>query len=82
MDYSSGLYASRMAGKAEGIAEGTAKGIVEGTAKGKVEGIAEGTMKGIAEAKAEAARNMKADNIPLEKISQYTGLSPEEMEKL
>jgi hypothetical protein len=37
---------------------------------------------GTAKAKAEAARNMKADNMPVEKISRYTGLSPEEIEKL
>jgi predicted transposase/invertase (TIGR01784 family) len=35
-----------------------------------------------AKAKAEAARNMKADNMPVEKISRYTGLSPEQIEKL
>jgi predicted transposase/invertase (TIGR01784 family) len=74
MDYSSGLYASRMAGKAEGKVEGKAEGIVEGTAKGKVEGIAE--------AKAEAARNMKAEGDSIEKISRITGLSPEQIEKL
>jgi predicted transposase/invertase (TIGR01784 family) len=44
--------------------------------------FAEGEAKGTAKAKAEDARNMKADNIPVEKISRYTGLSPEEIEKL
>jgi predicted transposase/invertase (TIGR01784 family) len=70
MDYSSGLYASRMAGKAEGKVEG------------KAEGIAEGTTKGIAEAKAEDARNMKAKGYPVEDIQDITGLSPEQIEKL
>jgi predicted transposase/invertase (TIGR01784 family) len=41
-----------------------------------------GEATGIAKAKAEDARNMKADNMSVEKISQYTGLSPEEIEKL
>ncbi|MDR0719268.1 MAG: hypothetical protein LBF78_06490 [Treponema sp.] len=54
----------------------------EGIEKGKAEGIAEGLTEGLVKAKAEDARNMKADNIPVEKISQYTGLSPEEIERL
>jgi predicted transposase/invertase (TIGR01784 family) len=46
------------------------------------EGIEKGKAEGITEAKAEAARSMKADNIPVEKISRYTGLSPEQIDRL
>jgi predicted transposase/invertase (TIGR01784 family) len=69
-DYKSGLYAARVKGKAEGIAEG------------KAEGIEEGTAKGIAKAKLDDARNMKAEGDSTEKIARITGLSPEEIEKL
>jgi predicted transposase/invertase (TIGR01784 family) len=74
VDYRSALYASRVKGKEEGIAEGTAKG--------KAEGIAEGKVEGITEAKAEAARNMKAKGYSVEDIQDITGLSPEQIEKL
>lgn len=46
----------------------------EGEVKGKIEGKMEG--------KIEIARGMKADGVSIEKISKYTGLSEEEIEKL
>jgi predicted transposase/invertase (TIGR01784 family) len=42
----------------------------------------EGREKGIGLGKVEDARNMKADGLPLEKIAQYTGLSPEQIAQL
>ena len=54
----------------------TAKG--EGRIEGRAEGRAEGEkMKAI-----ESARKMKADNLPVEVISKYTGLTAEEIETL
>lgn len=50
-------------------------GFAEGKAEGKAEGIAEGK----AEGKAETARKMLADGLDISKISQYTGLSPEQI---
>ena len=72
--------------RAEGRAEGHAEGRVEGHAEGRVEGHAEGRVEGINEGrleeKREAASNMKTLNIPLDVISQVTGLSIEEIKAL
>ena len=53
-----------------------------GFAEGKAEGKAEGRAEGIAEGKAETARKMLADGLDISKISQYTGLSPEQIRAL
>ena len=50
------------------------------TAKG--EGRLEGRAEGRAEGHEEDARRMKADNMPIELISKYTGLTVDEIEKL
>ena len=54
----------------------TAKG------EGQLEGKAEGRAEGRAEGHEEDARRMKADNMPIELISKYTGLTVDEIEKL
>ncbi|WP_217932587.1 Rpn family recombination-promoting nuclease/putative transposase [Bacteroides caecimuris] len=54
----------------------------EGRAEGHAEGRAEGLMEGRMEEKREMARNMKSLNIPLDTISQVTGLSIEEIKSL
>jgi len=64
--------------KAEGLAEGEAKGIAKGIVKGRAEGIAKGRAEGLAL----VAKEMKLDGMPAEKISKFTGLSIEEIEKL
>ena len=48
--------------------------VKQGEARGRAEGRAEG--------KAEVAKAMLAQSEPLEKIVAYTGLSPEEIQKL
>ena len=58
------------------------EGRLEGKAEGRVEGRAEGRAEGIAEGHEEDARRMKADNMPIELISKYTGLTVDEIEKL
>jgi predicted transposase/invertase (TIGR01784 family) len=50
--------------------------------KGIEKGRKEGIEKGIEKEKIFNARKMKDDNLPYEKISQYTGLSIEQIEKL
>lgn len=61
-----------------GMTEGLEKGRAEGMEKGRAEGRAEG----VAKANREHACKMKAMNMPDEMISQITGLSMEEIEKL
>jgi predicted transposase/invertase (TIGR01784 family) len=59
------------------------KGVVDTSyEEGKVEGRAEGKAEGILEGKIEIALKMKKMGEPLEKISSYTGLSIEEINKL
>lgn len=53
-----------------------------GEEKGRKEGLIEGKAEGRREEKIEMAKMMKKDNEPVEKISKYTGLSREEIEKL
>lgn len=54
----------------------------EARATGLAEGLAEGEAKGKAEGKLETARNMLADNLPIEAISRYTGLTEAEVAAL
>ena len=54
------------------------EGLREGCDLGKAEGKAEGR----AEGKAEVAKAMLKNNLPVETIMAYTGLSKEEIQKL
>jgi predicted transposase YdaD len=53
--------------------EGLAEGFSRGLSKGLVEGLSKLT---------EAARRMKRDGLAAGQIAAYTGLSPEEIERL
>ena len=53
-----------------------------GIEKGIEQGRSEGEASGRTAEKLEMAKRMKSDNEPIEKISKYTGLSIEEIEKL
>ena len=64
------LSRERKEGKLEGIKEGMEKGMQ----KGKLEGIKEG--------KISMAKSMKSKNMDINLISEITGLSIEEIEKL
>lgn len=68
--------------RGEGHLEGHAEGLVEGRAEGRAEGLVEGRAKGRFEQNIENARNMVNLGIPTELISQVTGLSIEEIDKL
>ena len=48
----------------------------------EAKGRAEGTAKGIAEGKIEIARSMKKDGVDSKTIAKYTGLSPDEIERI
>ncbi len=68
--------------RAEGHAEGRAEGLEEGRAEGLEEGRAEGLEEGRAEEKKKIARAMKEKNMPVDTITQITGLSAEEIDTL
>ena len=58
----------------KGIEEGRAEGIMEGMEKGREEGREEGRV--------EAAKNMLADEISIDLVAKYTGLSIEQVKEL
>ena len=66
-------------GHAKGLAEGREEGRAEGLAEGRAKGLAEGRAEGEQKAHIQLARAMKADDVPLEMIARYTGLSVEEI---
>ena len=70
-------------GEKKGREEGEKKGRAEGLAEGRTEGLAEGEMKGRKEGEMERniaiARNMFAQGLAIETISQCVGLSIEEI---
>ena len=69
-------------GKARGLAEGKAKGLVEGEAKGLVKGEAKGLTKGKTEERNQIAINMLRSNIAPEVVTQVTGLTAKQVQKL
>ena len=64
--------------KLEGLQEGREEGLQEGREKG----LQEGRLEGRQEEKRAIARNMKALNLPVETITQISGLTREEIEQL
>jgi predicted transposase/invertase (TIGR01784 family) len=62
----------------EGIAEGEARGI----AKGEAMGIVKGEVKGKTETENQIALNMLRSNVSLELVSQFTGLTLKQVQKL
>ena len=64
------------------ISTGWIEGREEGRAEGRAEGREEGLQEGRMEEKKNTARKMKALNLPVETISQITGLSAEDINEL
>ena len=64
------------------LIEGKLEGKLEGRAEGLAEGLAEGRAEGELETKRTIARNMKTTGVDIAVISQCTGLSVDEIEKL
>ena len=58
------------------------EGIKEGMKKGKLEGIKEGKLEGIKEGQISMAKSMKTKNLDINLISEITGLTIEEVNKL
>ena len=77
-DYNSAM--SEMMEK--GMEKGLEAGRAEGQAKGRAEGLAEGLSKGQAKGKAELVKKMLEKKMDLNLISELTGLTKEEIEKL
>ena len=66
----------------KGLEEGRAEGLAMGRAEGLEKGLEEGRAEGRAEGLNDAARGMKAENIPMETIVKITGLTPEQVAAL
>ena len=75
MDYENSFKWART----DGLTEGLAKGEAKGRAEGRAEGMAQGEAQGEARARAEMARNLLRMGLEVEKVSEVTGLSPEEI---
>ena len=69
-------------GRAEGRAEGKEEGRAEGRAEGKEEGRAEGRAEGMSLRSQEIARNLLSLGLPIDQLTQATGLTEEEIELL
>ena len=54
----------------------------DGLSQGRNEGISIGMSQGAQQKAVETARSMKVENMPISMIAHFTGLSPEEIEKL
>ena len=65
-----------------GFDKGMAKGIEKGIEQGIKKGIEQGLEKGIEQEKRMLAQKLKEDNVDIEKIIKYTGLTKEEIEEL
>lgn len=76
------IYTEREEGRLEGRAEGREEGRLEGREEGREEGRAEGREEGRAAERQDNAKKMKELGIPATTISQITGLSVEEINKL
>ena len=66
----------------EGLKAGRAKGMKEGRAEGRAEGMKEGRAEGRAEGLLFAAKNMKQKGVPIDTITEVTGLTKEQVESL
>ena len=66
----------------EGYRDGIEEGYRDGIEEGMQKGIEEGMQKGKEQGKIDVARKMKAMNMPVDTITEVTGLSLEEIEKL
>ena len=65
-----------------GYSNGMKEGMKEGRAEGRAEGLAEGLAEGEKKKQEDIARTMKHDGLPVDTITKYTGLTPEEISSL
>ena len=66
----------------EAFDDGVSIGRNEGIAIGEERGISIGLSQGAHQKAIETAKSMKLENMPISMIAHFTGLSPEEIEKL
>ena len=78
MKYSSMRELIRAEAREEGIEKGIEKGIVKGIEKG----IEKGRVKGIEQGREEVALRMLRQDMELQLIAQFTGLSIQQLQKL
>jgi predicted transposase/invertase (TIGR01784 family) len=77
-DYDTDIAVQRRESFEDGFSAGEERGRNEGISIGLSQGISQGEKK----AKIETAKSMKLENMPISMIAHFTGLSPEEIEKL
>ena len=66
----------------EGISKGIEQGIEQGIAKGVEQGIAQGIEQGIEQKTIDVIKSMLSNNLDFEIISNVTGKTKEEIEKI
>ena len=66
----------------EAFDDGVMQGLSRGLSQGRNEGISIGLSQGAHQKAVETAKSMKIENMSISMISHFTGLSPEEIEKL
>ena len=77
-----GLVKGLAKGREEGLAKGLAKGREEGLAKGREEGLAKGREEGSKQKAYEIALNLLSLGVPVETITQASGLTRQEIKAL
>ena len=77
-----GLAKGLAKGREEGLAKGLAKGREEGLAKGREEGLAKGREEGSKQKAYEIALNLLSLGVPVETITQASGLTRQEIKTL
>ena len=80
--FNSALRSGEAMGHAKGLAKGLEKGLEKGLAEGLEKGLAEGLAEGEHKQAIESARKMLSKGYNEKDISDVTGLSVDEIEKL
>ena len=81
-DYDTDIAVQRKEAFNDGFSAGEERSITIGREEGRNEGISLGISLGITQAKLETAKSMKSENMSVDMIAHFTGLSVEEIEKL
>ena len=77
-----GLQEGRTEGLKQGLQEGRKEGLQQGIQEGRQQGLQQGLQQGQQQSKLEIARNALAMGLSVEQITQLTGLTKEEIEKI
>ena len=82
MTYTTRIAEAKSEAREEGIKYGISIGEKLGEERGISIGLSQGISQGAQQAKLETAKSMKSENMPVNTIARFTGLSVEEIEKL